>query len=131
LERRTSGDCPTICGYWTSDVLPVDASRVYRVSVWARASESARGVQLGVNIRFFDANGPIQEWSGFARTLNDSWSQMTGLVGPRGQTLLEGVGSWPEGTTGVLIDIAWLGSPARDGVEGDIWIDDVFFGPER
>jgi hypothetical protein len=85
---------------------------------------------VGVNFRPFLAGGPTQEWSGFANVPGESWSEMTGLIGPRGQALLDGVGSWPEGTIGVIIDIAWLGSPSRDGVEGDIWIDDVFFGPE-
>jgi hypothetical protein len=131
LNRRTGSDCPTICGYWTIEVMPVEANRIYRVSLWVRTSTSAAGSQLGVNFRTFNASGPVQEVGGIGRTINDNWMEITGLISQPGSVLSrEAIGTWPSNTVGLIIDIAWIGSPARDGVEGDIWIDDVFFGLE-
>lgn len=129
FNRRTDSDCPTICGYWTSDVMPVDPSRAYRLSIWVRTSDSLDGVQLGVNFRTFDAAGPRQEVSGIARQIGPGWTEISGLIGPIQLTGAGSLGGWPPGTTGMILDIAWLGSPARDGRQGEIWIDDVFFGP--
>ena len=57
-------------------------------------------------------------WLGWpSRAGNSQWTQVFRDV------------AIPAGVTSVVLDISWL-DPLRVGqAEGDVWIDDIYFGP--
>ena len=132
LERRTTGDCPTICGYWTAGTIPVDSSKVYSFTAWIRGSSSLiERAALVAAFRVLDAAGNEISRGGIGRTLSggsieSDWQQLQIRIGPTPSQPLDR--PWPPGAASLIIDMAWTGTPRQDGVEGDIWIDDVFFG---
>ena len=118
LSRQVAGECSPICGYWNSAPIPVDPSRTYRVSVWFKGSSSLAGsAAFATTFRALDAAGGTISHGGYVQGITGEWKE----------TLLPTYRP-PANAASLIIDLAWTGSVRQDLVEGEIWIDDVFFG---
>jgi hypothetical protein len=129
IERRAIGDCAVVCGYWSTIPIPIDTRRTYRLSVWAKGSPALAGeAALSAVLRVLDAGGRTIEARGVSGIVTEDWTEITLRRGPEANRSTDGIGPWPERTAFLVLDFAATGSPRQDGIEGDIWFDDVYFG---
>src|SRR5262249_35823124 len=127
LTRRTSGECDTLCGYWTAVLIPIKQDDSYRFSAWVKGSPTLAGrIDLALTLRVLDKAGKEREAKGQTVTLSEGWQEIQGRKGPN--TTLDMQGPWPNGAAFLILDFATPGLASQDHIEGDLWLDDVYFG---
>jgi hypothetical protein len=133
-QRSVRIDVPAASGEivsgWHSDPIPVDVSKQYCFSVWAKATPSlVDRVAVVLQIRELDVQGnpdglgvgPYNE-----RSVSTEWAELR-TVKPRLGEAIEGGAGWGPETASAILDINFF-APDQRGLQGTIWLDDVFFG---
>ena len=134
-SRSLKIDIPAASGAivsgWHSDPIPVDVSKQYCFSVWAKATPSLIDrVVLVLMVRELDAHGNPSAGLGVGpyneRDVSTEWAELSRVKARLGEAIEAGAG-WRAETASAVLDIDFLALD-QGGLQGAIWLDDVFFG---
>ena len=114
IEHVPSGNCPGVCGYWTSPISVLPGQQ-YEVSAWFRVSDSLLN-QSGIylTVRVPDGSGGFQPLFGFpAGARSVEWTLASRML------------TVPASVAMIVIDISWWRNIDFPNAQGTIWLDDV------
>jgi hypothetical protein len=119
LDRRPNASCGPICGYWSAPI-NVETGGTYRYILAFKVSPGlVHQSGVYVTVRVADERGSYVAWKGQAAW---AWQADWMIVQSEALRIEPGVRS-------VVLDIAWIDPVTENAAEGQVWIDDVYFGP--